>query len=65
VSAFSVLPSYKPEQLGCKVCHTSWLPPGSLTVANCSSLYFWKAGLTDWRMLGVPAVRDLMSAGRK
>lgn len=63
-SVFS--PSYGPNGMaGCKACYTSWVPPGSLTVASCSSLYLWKAGRMDWRMLGVAAVRDLMSAGRR
>lgn len=42
---------------------TSWLLPGSLTVANCSSLYFSKAGPSSRRRLGELVVRFLMSVG--
>lgn len=42
---------------------TGWLPPGSLTVVNCSSLYFWKAGPSSATRFGSELVRDLMSNG--
>jgi len=29
------------------VWYTRWLPPGSFTVVNCSSLYFLNAGSND------------------
>nr|pir hypothetical protein B23L21.200 [imported] - Neurospora crassa [Neurospora crassa] len=40
---------------------TGWLPPGSFTVVNCSSLYFWNAGPSSFSRLGVELVRALMS----
>ena len=42
---------------------TGWLLPGSLTVANCSSLYFWNAGPSSFTRLGLEMVRALMSVG--
>jgi hypothetical protein len=41
---------------------TCWLLPGSLTVANCSSLYFSTAGPSFDIRPGSDAVRDWMSA---
>jgi hypothetical protein len=41
--------------------YTSSLPPGNLTVANCSSLYFSKAGVNDWRVDGSSARMDLIA----
>lgn len=40
---------------------TCWLLPGSLTVVNCSSLYFWKAGPSSLIKFGVDEVKFLMS----
>ena len=40
---------------------TCWLLPGSLTVVNCSSLYFWKAGTSSLIKFGVDEVKFLMS----
>jgi hypothetical protein len=41
---------------------TFWLPPGSLTVVSCSSLYFLNAASVDRSKLGSREVMDLMSA---
>lgn len=41
--------------------HTSLEPPGSLTVVNCSSLYFLNAGSADSSRLRSSGVRALMS----
>ncbi len=41
---------------------TAWLLPGSLTVMNCSSLYFSNAGPSSFTRFGVERVRALISA---
>jgi hypothetical protein len=45
----------------CELMTTGWLLPGSLTVANCSSLYCWNAGPSSLTRLGFEMVRALMS----
>lgn len=40
---------------------TSSVLPGSFTVVNCSSLYFWKAGPSSLTRFGSEMVRALMS----
>ena len=45
----------------CEPKLTAWLLPGSLTVANCSSLYFSNAGPSCEIILGLVAVRALIS----
>ena len=47
-----------------KICEpklTLWLLPGSLTVANCSSLYFSKAGPSCETIVGLEMVSALIS----
>ena len=41
---------------------TCWLEPGSLTVMNCSSLYFSNAGVNSDIRLGLEIVNALISA---
>lgn len=51
-----------PRQMASSFGLTFVLLPGSLTVVNCSSLYFWKAGVIESRSLGSLTVNFLTSA---
>ena len=54
---------YRPSPIElCELTMTCWLEPGSLTVMNCSSLYFSNAGVNSDMRLGLDIVSALISA---